>query len=50
MEESSQKLEAYLQPIRRAVTKCYIAANPVAAVRDTMNGLLENTIRTLTKF
>lgn len=50
MEEQSQKIEAYLDPIRKAVTKCYIAANPTAAVRDTLNGLLENTLRTLTKF
>ena len=50
MEESSQAIEGVLEPIRRAVSKCYIAANPVAAVRDTIQGLLENTIRSLTKF
>lgn len=50
MEESSQAIEGVLEPIRRAVSKCYIAANPVAAVRDTIQGLLENTVRSLTKF
>jgi hypothetical protein len=29
---------------------CYIAANPVAAIRDTMQGMLENTVAACIKF
>lgn len=50
MEDVSQKFEAFLEPIRKSVTRCYIAANPVAAMRDIMNGLLENTVKTAIKF
>jgi hypothetical protein len=37
-------------PIRRAVTTCYIAANPVAMIRDISEGLKHNIVRSLTKF
>lgn len=50
MEDSTQAIEAFLEPIRRAVTTCYIAANPTAAVRDVTQGLLENIVRTITKY
>ena len=50
MEENSQKVEALLAPLRRAVTTCYIAANPVAWLRDTTEGILQNVTRALTKF
>lgn len=50
MEESSQKVEAILAPLRRAVSLCYIAANPEAMVRDTLAGVLENMVKSLTKF
>lgn len=50
MEESSQKVEAVIAPIRKAVSMCYIAANPVAAIRDTMQGMLENTVAACIKF
>lgn len=50
MEETSQKIEAVLSPLRRAVSMCYIAANPEAMVRDTLGGILENMVKSLTKF
>ena len=50
MEPVSQTIENFLEPIRRAVSKCYIAANPIAMVRDLTEGLLQNMIKTLTKF
>ena len=40
MEPVSQTIENFLEPIRRAVSKCYIAANPIAMVRDLTEGLL----------
>ena len=50
MEESSQKIEAVLEPIRKAVSKCYIAANPAGAMRDTIEGLLQNITKSIIKF
>ena len=50
MEESSQKIEAFLEPIRKAVSKCYIAANPAGAMRDTIEGLLQNITKSIIKF
>jgi hypothetical protein len=39
MEPISQSIENFLEPIRRAVSKCYIAANPVGMIRDLTEGL-----------
>jgi hypothetical protein len=50
MEDSSKKIDGIIAPIRRAVSTCYIAASPVAAMRDTFQGLLENTVAALNKF
>lgn len=50
MEESSKKIENFLDPIRRAVSVCYIAANPVAMVRDISEGIKQNIVRSLNKF
>lgn len=50
MEDTSQVIESFLMPIRRAVTTCYIAANPVAMIRDISEGLKHNMVRSLTKF
>lgn len=50
MEENSQKIEAVLEPIRKAVSKCYIAANPAGAMRDTLEGLLQNITKSIIKF
>jgi len=32
------------------VSAAYIAASPVAALRDTIGGFLSNTVRTITKY
>lgn len=50
MEESSKKIIARLQPLRKAVSTAYIAASPVAAIRDTFGGFLSNVVRTMTKY
>lgn len=42
MEKRSQKIDSFLAPLRRLVSKVFIAANPAGAVRDTMQGLMEN--------
>lgn len=50
MEESSKKIIARLQPLRKTVSTAYIAASPVAAIRDTFGGFLSNVVRTMTKY
>jgi hypothetical protein len=50
MEDTSKKIENVLDPIRRAVSVCYIAANPVAMVRDISEGIKQNMVRSLVKF
>lgn len=50
MEESSKKIIARLQPLRKAVSAAYIAASPVAAIRDVFGGFLSNVVRTMTKY
>lgn len=50
MEEDLQKWEARIRPLRKAVTKAYIAINPVGGVRDTIGGALSNIVRSLTKY
>ena len=50
MEESSKKIIARLQPLRKAVSTAYIAASPVAAIRDVFGGFLSNVVRTMTKY
>lgn len=50
MEKSSKKIDAWLQPLRRAVSMYYIAASPTGMVRDTIQGLEANFINTLIKF
>ena len=50
MEPRSQAIEAFLDPIRKGVSKCYIAANPTAFVRDITEGLLQNMTKAITKF
>lgn len=50
MEKSSKKLDAWLQPLRRAVSFYYIAASPTGMVRDTIQGLEANFINALIKF
>lgn len=50
MQPTSQKIEAVLRPIRKAVSAAYIMLNPIAAVRDTISGFRSNLIRSLTKF
>lgn len=50
MSESSQEIIAKIQPLRKAVTMAYIAASPVAAVRDTIGGFISNVMRSAFKF
>ena len=50
MEESSQKIIARIQPLRKAMSTAYIALSPVAAVRDVIAGALSNSFRSLTKY
>lgn len=50
MEDTSKKIENVLDPIRRAISVCYIAANPVAMVRDISEGIKQNIVRSLIKF
>ena len=50
MDKESQQLEVYLDPLRKAVSSCYIALNPSAAIRDCLEGVLQNMTRALTKF
>lgn len=50
MEESSKKIIARLQPFRRAISAAYIAASPIAAIRDTFGGFLSNVVRSMTKY
>ena len=50
MEESSKRIIARLQPLRKAVSTVYIAASPIAAIRDTFGGFLSNVVRSMTKY
>lgn len=50
MEESSKEIIARLQPLRKAISTAYIAASPVAAIRDIFGGFLSNVVRTTTKY
>lgn len=50
MEESSKRIIARLQPLRKAVSTAYIAASPIAAIRDTFGGFLSNIVRSMTKY
>ena len=53
VEEPSDKfraIEALIDPIRRAVSKCYIAGNVAGTVRDTIQGLFENLARSINKY
>lgn len=50
MEKTSRQIDAWLQPLRRLVSTFYIGASPVAAVRDTLQGLQENFVQAAIKF
>lgn len=50
MGEDSQKIEAFLSPLRSAVSSLYVAGNVAGAVRDSFQGLLENITSALIKF
>lgn len=50
MEEDSKRIISVIQPLRKAVSTAYIAASPVAAIRDTFGGFLSNVVRTMTKY
>ena len=50
MEDDTQKLEAFMAPLRSAVSGLYVAGNVAGAVRDSFQGLLENITSALIKF
>lgn len=50
MEGDSQVIEAWLAPLRRAVSGLYVAGNVSGAIRDTFQGLLENISSAVIKF
>jgi hypothetical protein len=50
MEPQTKAVEALIDPIRRAVSKCYIAGNVAGTVRDTIQGLFENLARSINKY
>lgn len=50
MEENSKQIISVVQPLRKAVSAAYIAASPVAAIRDIFGGFLSNVVRTMTKY
>lgn len=50
MEETSQKITGWLLPLRRMVSKTLIAGNIIGAVRDTFEGVWQNTLRAITKY
>lgn len=50
MEEDSKQIISVVQPLRKAVSAAYIAASPVAAIRDIFGGFLSNVVRTMTKY
>lgn len=50
MEPETKALEALIDPLRRAVSKCYIASNVAGMVRDTMQGMFENIARSINHF
>lgn len=50
MNEDTKKWVSRFLPFRRMLTKAYIALNPAGSVRDTIGGLVSNTVRALTKY
>lgn len=50
MEPQTKAIESFIDPIRRAVSKCYIAGNVAGTVRDTIQGLFENLARSINKY
>lgn len=50
MNEDTKKFVTKMLPVRRMLTKAYIALNPVGSVRDTIGGFVSNMVRALTKY
>lgn len=50
MEETSKKILTALRPLTSLVSKAYIAANITSAVRDSMEGVMQNTMRSLNHY
>lgn len=50
MEPQTKAIETLIDPIRRAVSKCYIAGNVAGSVRDTIQGVFENLARSINKY
>lgn len=50
MSESGQKLANMMKPAKRIMSNLLIMGNLRAAFRDSFEGLMQNTVRTLTKF
>ena len=50
MGETGQKITSALTPVKRFVSMINLAGNVVSAIRDSEQGLVENFVRTFTKF
>jgi hypothetical protein len=50
MEEEFQTLDAFLSPLRSAVSALYVAGNITGSVRDGFQGLLENISNAIIKY
>lgn len=50
MEKAEQKIDAFLSPLRKMVSTFYVSANPVGAIRDTLQGLQENFFQAAIKY
>lgn len=50
MSEGVKKVDTFVAPFRRLVSKMYIALNPVAAVRDTLQGFQGNFLSAAIKY
>lgn len=50
MEPTSKMLDSYLAPMRKLISRLYIAGNVVGAVRDTLQGVYENIARSINHY
>ena len=50
MEPTSKAIETYVEPVRKLISKMYIAGNFVGSVRDTVQGFYENIARGINKY
>ena len=50
MEPTSKMIDSYLAPMRKLISRLYIAGNVVGAVRDTLQGVYENIARSVNHY